>query len=260
MQFRYLMAVGIIGGLCAFSVAFAGELHDAVRANDQASVDALLAKGADVDESDFIFGTPLHIAALQGNSDIAKTLIEHGAGLEAVSEQQGSRSLHLAAEFGHVSVVALLLDNRANIEAKDDHKRTPLMRAAAGGHPEAVRLLLDRGADFDAREGKYGQAPIHEAAFQGRFEVIRLLLEYGADVRVTDNTGLTPLRMAALPQSFSRIGDASLLEYLVVHGADPNAKDTSGMSILAHARHHAGSGSQFYRQIVEALIRLGAKD
>lgn len=109
------------------SVAFAGELHDAVRANDQASVDALLAEGAEVNESDFIPGTPLHIAALEGNSEIAKSLIERSADLEAVSEQQGSRSLHLAAEFGNVSVIALLLDNGANIEARDDHKRTPLL-------------------------------------------------------------------------------------------------------------------------------------
>jgi hypothetical protein len=48
--------------ICTPSAVFAGELHDAVRAQDNAAVEALLASGAEIDETDFLFGTALHVA------------------------------------------------------------------------------------------------------------------------------------------------------------------------------------------------------
>lgn len=255
-----VLAIGI-GLVCTPSATFAGELHDAVRAQDNAAVEALLASGAEVDGTDFILGTALHVAVSEGNLEIARILIDHGADVEAVSEQQGSRALHLAAQFGDATMLALLLDSRADIEARDGYQGTPLLRAAAGGNADVVRLLLDRGAEIHAREGKYGATPLHEACFQGRFDVVKLLLDYGADIHATDNTGLTAFRMAALPQSYSRVGGATLLEYLVEKGADPNAKDTSGMSVLAHAEHQATAGGDtLFQEIVPVLRRLGATE
>lgn len=74
--------------------ALGGELHDAVRANNGDLVMSLLAEGADVDESDFLLGTALHVAVSEGRHEIARLLIGNGADLEAVSEQQGSRAMH----------------------------------------------------------------------------------------------------------------------------------------------------------------------
>lgn len=61
--------------------------------------------------------TPLHLAAFFGEIEAARTLIEAGADLQAVS--------------------------------RNSLKNTPLHAAAAGRHAEIVRLLLDRGADPD---------------------------------------------------------------------------------------------------------------
>ena len=91
--------------ICTPSAVFAGELHDAVRAQDNAAVEALLASGAEIDETDFLFGTALHVAVSEGNSEIAAILIDHGADVEAVSEQQDSRALHLAAQFGDAAIL-----------------------------------------------------------------------------------------------------------------------------------------------------------
>jgi len=255
-----IVAVGV-GLRCIPSAAIAGELHDAVRAHDEAAVELLVASGIAVDESDFVLGTALHVAVAEGNAEIADLLIEHGAELEAVSEQEGSRALHLAAQFGDAAMVLLLLDRGADIGARDGYQRTPLFRAASGGNEDVVRLLLDRGADIEATEGKYGQTSLHEAAFQGHLDVVKLLLDRGANIHATDNTGLTPLRMAAVPQSYSKVGGAEMLEYMVVQGADPNAKDSSGMSILAHAKHHAtAEGDTLFQEVVRALQRLGATE
>ena len=242
------------------SATFAGDLHEAVRAKDKGVVESLLVGGIEVDETDFILGTALHIAVSKADTEIAGTLIDHGADLEAVSEQQGSRALHLAAQFGDDSMLALLLDSGADIEARDHYQRTPLFRAATAGHIEAVRLLLVRGAKVDAREGKFGGTPLHEAAHQGRLAVVKLLLEHGAVVNATNNTGRTPFWEAAFPQSYTVVGDASLLEYLRAQGADPNAKDTSGMSVLEYVELQVRQGAVIFAQIADELRRLGATE
>ncbi len=247
--------------LCGLSVAplaaVAGGLHDAVRARDETAVTALLKSGVPADESDFLFGTALHVAAAEGHADIARILIENGADVKAVSELKDARALHLAARFGHVDVLAVLLDSGADIEARDQYRQTPLSRAAKLGHVEAVRLLLDRGANIETREEKFGAAPLHEAALHGHIDVVKLLLEYGADVNAKNNTGRTPFWAAAFPHSYNVVGDASLLEYLMAKGADPNVRDVSGMSMLTYAEFQERQGAVIFGKIAEELRRLG---
>ena len=120
-----------------------------------AAVETLLASGLEVDETDFIFGTALHVAVLEGNTEIACILIDHGADVEAISEQQGSRASHLAAQFGDAAMLALILDSGVDLEARDELQRTPLHRAATAGHAGAVRQLLDRGANVHAKDGNW---------------------------------------------------------------------------------------------------------
>jgi len=245
--------------ISATATSFAGELHDAVRANDNAAIESLLASGASVDESDLFLGTALHIAVSQGNVDIARILIDQGADLEAVSELRGARALHLAANFGAVPMLALVLDSGADTESRDDDGRTPLFRAAAQGHTEAVRLLLDRGAEVDAREGTKDRTPLMEAAFYGKFDVVRVLVTHGADINAADASGRTPLILAATAESFLNVGDGSLIEYLVGLGADIHAKDSAGHTPLAWAESSSGRWGD-YKEIAEVLRRLGATE
>ena len=66
--------------------------------------------------------------------------------------------------------------------------------------------------------------------------------------------------MAIHPQSYSVVGGPALLEYLVAKGADPNTKDTSGLSVLGFAEEGARGDPIYYREIVRVLRRLGAKE
>jgi ankyrin repeat protein len=239
--------------ICAAPGAVAGELHDAVRAHDTMAVEALLASGTRVDETDFIFGTPLHVAVSERDIEIAAILIANGADVEAVSEQQGSRALHLAAEFGDVPMLALLLDRGADIEARDNVSRTPLLRAVAAGHTDAVRLLLDRGTEADAREELKGRTPLMIASYNGRLDIVELLIERGADVNATDSNGESSLYFAAGQPSFSNAGGGALIEYLVAHGADLNAQNSAGLTPLAYADVRG-----FSQEIADVLRSLGA--
>ena len=91
--FLLMFGIGLIG--CPATLR-ASELHEAVRVQDRAAVEALIAAGADIDERDFLVGTALHVAVSNDDTQTTAILIDHGADLEAASELQGERPLALS--------------------------------------------------------------------------------------------------------------------------------------------------------------------
>ena len=61
---------------------------------------------------------------------------------------------------------------------------------------DVVRQLIDHGADVAARD-ETGLTPLHLAAFSGSFEIVWLLIEHGADVTAQDGCRVTPLHFAS---------------------------------------------------------------
>ncbi len=94
--------------------------------------------------------SPLMMAALKGQLDVAKRLIA----LDADVNKPGWTPLHYAATNGQTDVIQLLLDHHAFIDAQSPNGTTPLMMAASYGSPEAVKLLIESGADFTMRNQK----------------------------------------------------------------------------------------------------------
>ena len=66
----------------------------------------------------------------------------------------GWTPLIVAAINGHTEIVKSLLAAGANINAKDEDDWTPLMQAAHNGHTETVKLLLKAGATGAADAAK----------------------------------------------------------------------------------------------------------
>jgi ankyrin repeat protein len=87
--------------------------------------------------------SPLMMAALKGQFEIAKKLIERNADVN----KTGWTPLHYAATGGHLAIIELLLEHHAYIDAESPNGTTPLMMAAHYGSPAAVKLLLESGAD-----------------------------------------------------------------------------------------------------------------
>lgn len=109
--------------------------------------------------------------------------IDHDASLRNAHSGDGWTPLHLAAFFGYPDLASTLLDRGADVNARSTNsmKNTPLHAAAAGGNVELMRLLLDRGADANAlQEG--GWTALHAAAQSGNREMVELLLAHGAHV------------------------------------------------------------------------------
>ena len=59
--------------------------------------------------------TPLIVAAMNGQTEIVKFLLQSGAEVSATGEHHNT-ALHWAAQEGHISMAKILLDYRSNIE------------------------------------------------------------------------------------------------------------------------------------------------
>jgi ankyrin repeat protein len=155
--------------------------------------------------------TPLHVAALEGHSDVLLLLIEHGADVNGRG-RYGDTPLHRASEKARLEAGQFLLQRGADINAQNDFNNTALVYAAILGHAEFARMLLERGATIDAGSG-HDRTPLHWAAESGQTEVVRLLLERGADAHVRDEDGCTPFEFA------SKMGYHEVVELLSKCGA-----------------------------------------
>jgi uncharacterized protein len=92
----------------------------------------------------------LMMAALKGQTDWTKRLIERGAQVN----KAGWSPLHYAATGPDSAAVKLLLDRGSAIDAESPNRTTPLMMAAQYGTEASVDLLLARGADAKARNDR----------------------------------------------------------------------------------------------------------
>jgi ankyrin repeat protein len=114
---------------------------------------------------------------------------------------------------------------------------TPLMRAARAGDAAVMRLLLAKGADTKLTT-KDGNTALMFAAGVGyrdkntrgsesdALDALKVAIEAGLDLRQSNNRGETALHGAA-----SRGAD-TIVQFLVDHGADLNAKTKQGHTPL----------------------------
>jgi len=177
------------------SFAFCGEIHDAARDGDIASVKGLVKTNPDlVFSKDNYGGTPLLWAAMKGHKDVVEFLLANKAKVDAKANDD-TTALESAAVFGHKDVVELLLANKADVNAKNNLGTTPLHAAADKGYVDIAELLLANKADVNAQDN-IGLTPLHYAAGYGHKDVAELLLANKADVNAQDKQGATPLRLA----------------------------------------------------------------
>ena len=103
---------------------------------------------------------------------------------------QGFTALHMASGFGYTKIVEKLLNHGANIDAKseDGSEYTPLMVAVLRYYDQTVQKLVKRGASVEATD-KFGNSAIMLAAMKGNFFAVKLLYSYGADLNDRNDLG-----------------------------------------------------------------------
>jgi len=145
---------------------------------------------------------------------------------------------------------------------------TPFLLAAAAADLDLMHALLDAGADPHIKS-KEGATALMFAAGVGRIderenshddadalEAVKLMLMLGDNINAANSIGRTALHGAA------GIGANTIIQFLVEHGANLNAKDRGGYTPLAIAAGRAPRGgdsaSKVYDSTMALLLRLGA--
>jgi uncharacterized protein len=222
-------------------------LHWAVRADDLAKVNKLLAEGADAKAANRYGITPLYLACQNANPAMIERLLKAGADPNAVSTE-GETALMTVARTGVVEAAKFLLDHGAKVDAREEwHGQTALMWAVDEKHPAMVKELIAHGADVNAVSNinkwerqktaeprdKWlplgGLTPLLFAARQGCIECEQILLEAGARIDTTDPDGISPVLIAIIN------GHYDAAAFLLNHGANPNLADDTGRTALFSA-------------------------
>ena len=247
-----------------------------------ATVETLLAQGADLSYTSEMGETPLHLAAWHGSAEVVNLLLEHGANPN-MKDEKGMTPLHWAAFKGSLESVELLLRKKAAVTAQNNEGDT-VLHCCLHHTPDmdTVNYLLEQGALIDAVNSD-GQSAMHEAARRGFGDLVDVLMYHGADVNVRDKQGRTPLQDAAAsgkagvvgqllkrspilgePSHESLIKSASLRnaiamkdnllaeQMLEIHGIDVDVPDYEGRTALHHAAYNGLEG------VVKVLVDRGA--
>ena len=141
-------------------------LWKAASAGDLSAIKDALGDSADLNALDSQFGiTPLGWAALNGQTEAAKLLIEKGADVNA-RNRDGATPLHSATFLGRIETVKLLLEKGADTTLRNNDGSTPT---------DVARL------DWQLTQFVVGllQMEVDEAAVKaGRTEVIKLISQH----------------------------------------------------------------------------------
>ncbi len=160
-------------------------LHQAIWFGDQAIIQALLDRGADVNRpmTDEIGYTPLHLAASElNNKQVIEGLLNKGANINS-QDKEGNTPLHLAVDKqNHASLQALLANNQIDLNIPNKNGFVPLYIAIWFGKKDIIDLLLKHRPNLDIQQEKNGYTPLHVAIAKSDKTVVKLLLDQGASI------------------------------------------------------------------------------
>jgi len=264
--YRYNELIGAQGGLTA--------LHFAVRQGAAESVAALVDGGVPVDlPSPGDGATPLLVAIINGQLDIAASLLEKGADPN-LSSDAGVGPLYATLNVQWAPIAAYP-QPRAHLQQRHGYLDMMRLLLAKGADPNQrlVKKVWYSGYNFDQSSvDEIGATPFWRAAYAADVEAMKMLVAAGADPSITtmkpmarrfgarpgteDNSGVPPVPVggpnvtalqaaagvgygfgfAANSHHFAPTGMLAAVKYLVEEaGADVNAVDADGNTAIHHA-------------------------
>ncbi|XP_035669982.1 NF-kappa-B inhibitor epsilon-like isoform X2 [Branchiostoma floridae] len=181
--------------------------------------------------------TPLALATVTDQPEVARQLLVHGASLD-IPDRNGRTPLHHACLRGNGSLVQALTTPVSSTEVKHRHlgqlQRIPqnleqrdyegftcLHLAASERHYDIVQYLVSIGADVNSQDGKSGRTALHHAVERNDIQMVKaLLFGCGAQVDTQMYNSCTPLHLAVGRRH------QEITSFLIQAGANPNLSNT----------------------------------
>ena len=173
--------------------------------------------------------TALILATQGGHVDVVEALLEKGAGIED-RDKTGHTALNWAAMRGQAATARVLLEHGADVNTMNNGLVSPVLYAVGTRNKAMVRLMAEAGADLQVETRDNKMTPLLLAIEHQDFEMTRLLVEAGADVNKRNQDGYSPLMAAA------EKADSALTKLLLAEGAKVDVRDNRGRTALVLAR------------------------
>ncbi|KAF5128534.1 Ankyrin-3 [Metarhizium anisopliae] len=218
----------------------------------------------------------LHHAAASGEPDVVQELLRASSDANDIriyanaKDESGSTPLHLAAVAGNVQVMKILLDEKADITQVDGSGHDVLYLASRHGHANMVTFLIQ-----ESRKGIEG-VDGDTFHFGGDiFQFVQELLSYfphnlpvaeetdiAVEIGSRENCAMILANLTSLPNQWTpsqygitlhlaaKGGIVSVVDQVLLKGQDPNYMDTKEKTALMYA---AESGCS---RVVERLLRV----
>ena len=165
------------------STGGAGILMRAINRGQPGVAKVLLEHKVNVNQPASHGGTPLFIAAKEGNEQLLNLFLNFGALINVLCG--GKTSLWMATLFGHENIVRRLIEAKADIDlATTDKNETPLYSASLHGKDKIVRVLLENKANVNlpnTEETSLGiihRTPLEVAVTKNHRQIVEALIEY----------------------------------------------------------------------------------
>jgi len=192
--FRYLIYLFITTGISVSNAGAYEDFFQAVNRDDGDTVAALLQRGFDPNSRNPEGQTALHLALRDQSPRVAKALWAHQSLDVNAINAHGESPLMTAALRGEIDWARRLIERGAKVH-RDGW--SPLHYAATGPEPKIVAMLLDRGAPIDVLSPDR-TTPLMMAARYGAEGSVDLLLARGANKRLRNDRDLDATDFAKL--------------------------------------------------------------
>ncbi|XP_064633189.1 ankyrin-2-like [Lineus longissimus] len=216
--------------------------------------DILYDAGCPIDSESTKGITPLMIAALYGDTEHFKFLVERGANINK-RDNTNQTSLMQLAKKGSAGLIRYLVEKGCELDVQDDQGYTALHWAISYGENQIAHFLVDSGCDVNLVSKKVlhrdNLTPLILAIEYCRVDVIEKLLSKGAHATTCYMRDLTPLHLAA------QLNKVEMMSVMIKYGADIDAKSTEGETPLHFALLFESPGAA--KHLVKAGCDLRTK-
>jgi ankyrin repeat protein len=145
-------------------------LQGAIYRKHKAIIKLLLEHNADVNAQGGYYGNALQEAAIAGDLEVVRLLLDNGTTINPQGRCREERCV------GQVP-----LRSGAQVNAEGGYLGTALQAAASRGYLDILQVLFDNGADVNAKGGSYGNA-LQAAVARDRLDIVEVILARGANI------------------------------------------------------------------------------